>query len=124
MKIDLTLMPGDYSICRLEPSSEIPIMQDGFISVTKTEDELSVICHVGNEPSGAKCELNWNLLKVAGPLDFSLVGILAQISAVLADAGISIFAISTFDTDYILVKKENLDCATQALSEKFLMKTY
>jgi hypothetical protein len=90
-----------------------------FFSVTKTEDELSVVCEQASiplpVPSELKCEKDWRMLKVEGPLDFSLTGILSSLAGPLAAAKISIFAISTFDTDYILVKSENLSRACETL---------
>jgi len=73
------------------------------------------VCAEGLAPEGTKCESGWRIFQVAGPLEFSLTGILAAIAAPLANAGVSIFAISTFDTDYVLVKEENLARAVEAL---------
>jgi hypothetical protein len=83
--------------------------------VTRTDRELSVVCEEGAAPADTKREAGWRLLRVAGPLDFSLTGILAGIAAPLAEAGVSIFAVSTFDTDYIMVKQEDLAKALSAL---------
>jgi len=77
-------------------------------SISKSEEELSIVCSSSIQLNSEKCELGWFCIKIIGSLDFSLTGILAEISAVLAEAEISIFAISTFDTDYILVKSEKL----------------
>ena len=74
-----------------------------------------MVCAEERAPEGAKCERGWRVLQVAGPLELSLTGVLAAIAAPLADAGVSIFAISTFDTDYILVKDENLARAVDVL---------
>jgi len=88
-----------------------------FLSITKTDDELSIVCEEENIPVSVKCERNWCILKVLGPLDFSLIGILSSISTTLAKQKVSIFAISTYDTDYILVKEASLDVAIKALEE-------
>lgn len=81
-------------------------------------DELSIVSELDGIPSDIKCEKDWRTLKVEGPLDFSLVGILAAISTILADDGISIFAISTYDTDYILVRHKDIDKAISALTKE------
>lgn len=89
-----------------------------FCSVTRTHDELSIVCAQANVPDNVRCEREWRALKVDGQLDFALTGILASIATPLADAGISIFSISTFDTDYVLLKQDKLaeaiDCLRQA----------
>ena len=80
-----------------------------------TSDELSVVCLEALVPQDIRTDGGWRVLKVLGPLDFSLVGILADLSRVLAEAEVSVFAISTFDTDYILIKQDRLETATAAL---------
>ena len=117
MNLNLNILDGSFAIHRLSPNNEIPsqIYQGQFYNITKTDEEISIVCsslvHLGSESS----ETDWSCIKVLGPLDFSLTGILADISAVLAKAEISIFAISTFDTDYILVKSEKLPETKRAL---------
>ena len=114
---ELRLLPGRYAVCRLAGDAAVPAWAAGgdFSSVTRTPGELSVVCADADAPGGLKCERGWRILQVAGPLDFSLTGVLAAIAAPLASAGVSIFAISTFDTDYVLVKEENLAKAAAAL---------
>ena len=117
--LTLSVMPAQYAVVRLDASSVIPtwaIQGAEFFSVTKTDDELSVVCQEKRVPHGSKVEKGWRCLKVHGPLDFGLTGILYSLSKPLAEAKISIFAISTFDTDYILVKQENLPAAIKILS--------
>jgi len=106
-----------FAVCRLNPEDEIPAWATvaGFCSVTRTTDELSVVCPVEYIPEDVKVERGWRAFKVEGPLEFSLVGMLAGISTSLAEAGISIFAISTYDTDYVLVKEEKLGLAIATL---------
>ena len=87
-----------------------------FVSVTRTSDELSVVCPAAAVPSGTKCDNGWRAFQVAGPLDFSLTGILLSVAEPLAAAGVSIFAVSTYDTDYVLVKADLLEKAMQSLS--------
>jgi len=117
--MNLTIMEGAYSVCRLAADESIPAWVSGsdFFAVTKTAEELSVVCQAGRVPAGVQSEAGWRLLKVEGPLDFSLVGILAALAGALAAAGISIFAISTYDTDYLLVQADKLAAATTVLRE-------
>lgn len=114
---ELKIIEESFAVCRLEVTEKIPLwsLESGFFSISRTDDELSIVCEQKVVPEGVKCEKNFRMLKVLGPLDFSLTGILARISAVLAASKISIFAISTFDTDYILVKMESLNMAVDAL---------
>ena len=116
--LKLSLLPELLAVCRLGPDASIPdwALSGGFFSVTRTGEELSVVCMQRNIPEGVACESGWRSLKVEGPLDFSLVGILACLTAALASAGISVFAISTYDTDYLLVKAERLREAMHILS--------
>ena len=86
-----------------------------FFSVTRTPDEISVVCPGSRVPADTTCERGWRALGLEGPLDFSLVGVLARITKVLAEAGVSVFAISTYDTDYVLVRDEQLELATTVL---------
>lgn len=113
----LTILDGSYSVCRLDPDAGIPewMTMKGFLSVSKTDDELSIVCNQENVPEDVNSENDFSIIKVLGPLDFSLTGILAGITRVLAEKDISIFAVSTFDTDYILVKVMSLGVAVDAL---------
>ncbi len=117
MKIQINR--DDYAICRLDPNQDIPswFKLDNFSTVTKTDEELSITCKSEIVPEGINCEKGWNILNILGPLDFSLIGILSKLSTILANNNIGIFVISTFDTDYILIKKENTDKAKQVLVE-------
>jgi hypothetical protein len=113
----LILLHGLLSVCRLPVDGALPswLPAHGFVSITRTPDELSVVCTEDAVPPGVRCEAGWRCLAVAGPLEFGLTGVLASITAPLAEAGVSIFAISTFDTDYVLVKAERVDEAVDAL---------
>jgi len=117
MKLNLSIVKGGFTIHRFSSDAKIPmeILQESFYSISKTEDELSVVCESSVKLMSDSCENDWSCIKVLGPLDFALTGILADISALLAQAEISIFAISTFDTDYILVKTNQLEKSKQAL---------
>jgi uncharacterized protein len=113
----LSLISFSLAVCRLEKTAGLPEWAtcDSFFSITKTDDELSVVCPERNVPSGIRSEKGWRALKVNGPLDFSMTGVLASVANPLSEAGISIFAISTFETDYFLVKEEDLKKALEIL---------
>jgi hypothetical protein len=113
-----TIFPGSFAVLRLAPDADVPssLLVPPFHSVTRTPAELSVVCPEGAIPEGARAETGWALLALAGPFPFELVGVLASILAPLAAAGVSIFALSTFDTDYVLVKSEKLADAVSALT--------
>jgi hypothetical protein len=119
-KLKMTILKEGLGVCRLSPKDDIPSwgLSGKFFSITRTGEELSVVCEEQYIPEGINCECGWRALKVEGPLEFSLTGILAKISGVLAEAGVSIFAVSTYDTDYILVKNKDLDKAVQSLINK------
>ena len=119
-EINIKLLKEKYAVCQLGATEEIPEWSNKgeFISVTRTRDELSIVCLEKDVPKEIKKELNWNILKIEGQLDFSLVGILAAISSILAKKAISIFVISTFNTDYILVKEKDTENALNVLIEE------
>jgi hypothetical protein len=113
----LSLPPDRLAVCQLAPEAPIPAWAatTGFSSITRTRDELSIVCPEVVVPKGVKQEAGWRMLKVEGPLDFTLTGVLASIASPLAQAGISIFPLSTFNTDYVLVKDADVTEAVQAL---------
>jgi hypothetical protein len=117
-KLTLFILPDLYAICRFGKNASVPdwALQGEFFSITRTADELSIVCNQRNIPEATRCEADWRCLKIAGTLDFSLTGVLASLAAPLADAGISIFAVSTFDTDYLLVKEHAVEATIQVLS--------
>lgn len=110
-KLNMTILKELYGVCRLKRDAVVPMWTENgeFVSVTRTLDELSIVCPEENIPKEITCEQNWRVLKIEGPLEFSMVGVLARISMILANAKISLFVISTFDTDYILVKDQVLE---------------
>lgn len=116
----MKLLKESFGVCRLNKNESIPewSQKSDFFSITKTVDELSIVCSQDYIPRDIKCEKDWRILKVEGPLDFSLIGILSSISTILAQKGISIFAVSTYDTDYILVKDKDISKAVDALSSE------
>ena len=115
--LTMKLIKEKYGVCRINPNELIPewAQNSDFFSITKTCDELSIVCSQDDIPNDIQCEKDWKILKIEGPLDFSLIGILASISTILAQKGISIFAISTYDTDYILVKNKDIDNTIESL---------
>lgn len=119
-KLTLRVLKGLYGVCRLNKEDKDYNFGEGseFYSFSKTEDEISIICREDLIPKEIKYEGGWSVLKVQGPLDFSLVGILSSISNALASRDISIFAVSTYDTDYVLVKKLELENAVFELIER------
>lgn len=116
-QLTLQLLPHTLAVCRLAPDHPIPdwLAASEFYTVTRTDEELSVVCEQERVPVSVRSEPDWRALKVVGPLDFNLTGILAALAAPLAQAAISIFAVSTFDTDYMLLKQSRLDDAVAAL---------
>jgi len=115
----LQVLRGTYTIYRLSPATSLPteVLKSSFLSVTKTEEELSIVCDSSLMLDAETSESGWSCIKVLGPLDFALTGILARLSGILAEADISIFAVSTYDTDYILVKADKLSETVARLSD-------
>lgn len=113
----LSLLPGRFAVCRLHPEAALPAWAEGgaFCSATRTKEELSVVCEEEAVPEGVKSEKGWAALKLHGPIEFGTVGVLAALAAPLAAANLSIFAISTHDTDYLLIRAESVAEAIAAL---------
>lgn len=116
-QLALVALPGRYGICRLKPNEPPPEwgLQGEFSAVTRTSEELSIVCAEAQIPADVLCERGWRLFKIDAVLDFSLVGIVAGISVVLAGANIGIFALSTYNTDYVLVRQPDFLVAEAAL---------
>ena len=116
-KLVLSVLEETFSIHRLAPDASLPeaVSECDLCSLNKTTEELSLVCPEHLAVKSEKSNPDWKCLKVAGPLDFELTGILAGITDVLAKQKLSVFAISTFDTDYILIKKHGLTAAISAL---------
>lgn len=120
-KLTLSILPEKLGICHLGKNSPIPEWAkktEGFSSITRTPDELSIVCPQEEIPKEVMAEKDWRALKVKGPLGFVLTGIVSSLSTPLAKAGISILYISTYETDYLLVKENDLERAIEIL-EKF-----
>ena len=120
VKPRLRILETMFSVHRLEPEATIPtsVLAGEYCWTARTPDELSLVCPEHINLPDAKTEAGWNCIMVMGPLQFELTGILAGLSNTLADAGIALFAISTFDTDYLLVKSQDIDKAQTALTAK------
>jgi hypothetical protein len=114
----LQLMSDVYAVCRLDGNAPLPdwAIRGPFFSITRTAGELSVVCPDSRVPAGVRKESGWKILMVQGPLGFSLTGVLASLTDPLAREGISVFALSTYDTDYLLVKQEQLKQAVRVLA--------
>lgn len=114
-QLTLTILPDTFAVCRLDAGAAVPAWAtSSFFSITRSHDELSVVCEQAIVPDGVRCERDWRCVQVVGPIPFSTVGVLASIVQPLAEAGISVFAVSTFDTDYLLVKAADLAQAINA----------
>jgi uncharacterized protein len=105
------------AVCQLPPGSRLPewAMGAGFFCVTQTADEVSIVCEQGRVPDGVLVEKDWVVLKLEGPFPFSMTGVLTSFLQPLAAAEIPIFAVSTFDTDYVLMKREKLEESIKVL---------
>jgi hypothetical protein len=112
----MTLLDGTFAVCRLDPDAPIPTWPSGaFVSITRTPDELSIVCDDASVPEGVRAERDWRALRVEGPIPFEVTGVAAAITTALANAGISVFLVATFDTDYVLVKANVFERAMEAL---------
>jgi uncharacterized protein len=116
--VKLFMLDELYAIVRLEPDAELPGWVRGghFWSVTRSDAELSIVCREEDVPADASAERGWCALELAGPLDFSLTGVVAALVTPLADAEVPIFVLSTFETDYLLVRERDLERSVDALA--------
>lgn len=113
----LQVIPGRFAVCKLTDASQARLSDD-FWFLSKTDEEISLVCRSESIPGSCLCvEDDWRMLRVKGTLDFSLVGILAELSGILARAKVSLFAVSTYDTDYILVQESQFPEALNVLRE-------
>ncbi len=115
--MNLIPLEGSFSICQLDPRSEVPVwaFESDFYSITRTPDELSIICNRLNIPKYLKCDSDWRVLKIDGTFPFDEIGILNAITMPLAEANISLLTVSTYDTDFILVKESHFEQAVRFL---------
>ena len=119
MKPGLQILDVEFCVHWLAPGTEIPAsaLESEFCWTARTPDEVSLVCPEHIEVAAEKSETGWKCIKVRGPLEFELTGILAGLSGTLANAGISIFAISTFETDYLLVKATDLNATRKTITD-------
>jgi hypothetical protein len=116
---NLLLLDELLSVCRLPADAPVPDWAQGqaLLALIRTPEELTIVCPEHFVPPGVILEPGWRALKVEGPLDFEQVGVLASLAAPLAEAGVSIFAVSTYSTDFILIKQSQVDLALAALHQ-------
>jgi hypothetical protein len=119
VSLPLEVVAGHFAIGRLSPGDPLPdwAVAGPFCSFTRTPDELSVVCPEDGVPDGVRAERGWRCLRVAGMLDFGQVGVLAALLTPLARAGVPVFVVSTFDTDYLLIPGGRFDAALEALRQ-------
>jgi hypothetical protein len=113
----LIVLPDTFAVCRLSPAASIPpwATEGDLFSITRTSQELSIVCRQIVVPEAIQCERGWRCLQLAGPIPFSVVGVVAGLTAPLAEAGIGVFVLSTYDTDYLLVKQKDWTAALDVL---------
>jgi uncharacterized protein len=116
--LTLELVAGSYAVCRLGAAEPLPAWAGGgpFVSITRTDAELSIVCPQEAVAAGVLAEPGWRCLRVAGPLGFGMTGVLASLSGPLASSGVSIFVVSTYETDYLMVQERDLERAVDALT--------
>ncbi len=113
--MQIKIIDADFSVCKVKDFSQVNF-NDTFLFIGKTDEENSLVCQSKYVPSNIlECESGWNSFRIQGVLDFSLVGILSKVSTLLAENEISIYAVSTFNTDYILVKADVFEKAISIL---------
>lgn len=116
--MEIKIIDGQFTVCKVEDYSQIDLESD-FIFIGKTDEECSLVCETEKVPTNiTEREDNWKAFRIQGVLDFSMVGVLSEIAGALAQENISIFAVSTYNTDYILTKAEHFSKAIQALEKK------
>ena len=118
-KLRIEWMPGRYAVCRRGPDADVPgwaLASEPLACVTRTDRELSIVARDEAVPAAETAERGWVALRVAGTLDFSTVGVLARLSGALAEAGVSLLALSTHDTDILLVRESDAERAAAALA--------
>lgn len=110
------VLPGLYAVCRLGPAEAVPAWAAGaWVNITFTDDELSIICPADGVPAEVRAERDWRVLKLVGPFPLTTVGVLASLATPLAQAGISLLSVATYDTDYLLVKAQAFTDAVAVL---------
>ena len=115
LTLNLSIEPGRWAVCRFAPGTDCSLLQEHLFTAVWTPEETSVVCRYESAPAAVPTQGPFAMLKVQGPLDFSLTGIMASLTKPLADAGVSVFTISTYDTDYLLIGESRLSKAITAL---------
>ncbi|MDD8025344.1 MAG: ACT domain-containing protein [Acidobacteriota bacterium] len=117
LSLDLVLLPGSYAVCRLDPDAALPAWtgKGDFTSITRTPRETSVVCPQARVPGGVPSQRDFRVLRVQGTLDFSLTGVLDSMIGPLAAEAIAVFTISTYDTDYLLIRDDDLSRTVEIL---------
>ena len=123
--MELTLLPDSLAICRLPRDAPIPqwALAGEFYAVCRSDEELSIVCPDGHPPGGTEADMGWRALRVQGPLPLTEIGVIASLTAPLAEAKISVFVVSTFATDYLLIKEAELSKAVRVLSSRHTVHT-
>ena len=118
-KLKLCVLDGDYAICRLPCKERVPgwAANGSLVSITRSEKELTIVCDEKLVPEGCEKSKDWKCIQIIGSFEFAAVGVIASVSVPLAEKGISIYVVSTFDTDYFLVSAKELESATLALKD-------
>jgi uncharacterized protein len=118
-KLRLSLFSHKYAVCQFHPDKHIPYwaLMGDFVSLTRTHEELSIVCQQNNVPGDIEAERGWCCVQVHGAFDFSVAGVHASLAIPLAEADISVLAIATYATDYLLIKEENVERALQVLEQ-------
>ena len=115
--MELVRLKPEFSVCRISELTQVDFSRE-FVFLSKTDDEISLLCESGFVPAGAAAvEAGWKGLKISGILDFWMIGVISRISSLLAEAGISVFVVSTYNTDYVFVKAENFDKCARVLAQ-------
>jgi len=113
--MELQKLDGEFTICKIDNEEHVDFSKE-FVFLSKTDDEISLVCESAYVPSYAKAsKIVWRGLKISGELDFELVGVIAKITNILAKADISVFVVSTYNTDYFFMNAENLDAGIKVL---------
>ncbi|WP_257388102.1 ACT domain-containing protein [Tahibacter caeni] len=113
------VLPGRFAVLRFEPDAPIPgwATSGDFFCIARTDDELSIVCRQDLAPADATCSAGWSCLKLVGPFAFDETGIVASVTTILADAGIGVFVVSTFDGDHLLIKETDVPAAVSAFEK-------
>jgi hypothetical protein len=116
-QLTLVILPEKFAVCKLDANAPVPhwAASRSLVSITRTADELSVVCPQDLVPPAVKSELDWRCARVAGTMDFAMIGVVASLVSPLAAAGVSVFVMSTFNTDYLLVKTKDWERAVEVL---------